>query len=167
MPLIESTGGIVKMVNLSENEKHQILEQRKTIQQITSHELKVVEKILVVDGSKIITEQEDYRCSLIESTQTYSSLLFPYFDDTIQNYYSEHIVYLEGWTSEILEKIKDKHFKEVYENAPDTSKDGNSKIDKLLAIQCREAKRFFKELNLFIQRNNLLSDSLVEVKKHE
>jgi hypothetical protein len=155
------------MVNLSENEKHQILEQRKTIMEITSHELKVVKKIIVIDGVKDIVEETDYRAAFIESVQTYASLLYCYMDCIMSQYYSKHIIYLSGWwNSEALPLITDKAFLQAYKDAPEFSTDNKTtQTDLMMTYQIREAKGLFLQLNLFCQRVNLLSDSLKQLEE--
>jgi len=146
------------MVTVSENEKKQLLEQRKSIQGVK--ELKVIQKILIVDGGKPIIEELDYRAIYVQGIETYAALLFPYFDSRMQKYYKEHIIFLEGWwPHEVISKIKNEKFLESYKNAPE-EEDGNvkTKTDVQLAFQCREGKQMFLQLNLFTQRTNLLSD---------
>jgi len=155
------------MVTISENVKQSLISQINRASEVAAKELKQSEKILIIDGKAIMKEEEDLRIVFVQVIEHLSALSIAYYDTRMQDYYSKNIIYLNGFYSEIIAVIQDKHFLDLYEDAPDTSENGKTKTDLMLAIQCKKAKEFFVELNLFFQRNNILSDALVEVKKHE
>jgi hypothetical protein len=160
------------MTCISENLKELIINGIKNVQDILKKEPKVAERSYILNGEIRLVEEEDIRVILIQLIENLASLLLPFFDDRMQDYYSENIVFLSGWHTEIRQACKDEHFKKVYDNAPDTTtKDSGikSKLDIMLSLQIRMSKLLFNELNIFIQRNNLLRDGELkkEVKKHE
>lgn len=149
-------------MNISENLKQLVINSISNIQTILKEELKDGIKFFVSGNETRLEEENDSRLSFIQSVEHLASLLLPYFDDRMQNYYSKNIIYLEGWHSEILELVKDEHFKQVYNDAPKNSDDKNEikKSDVIISLQIRKAKKMFNELNLFIQRNDILKDSI-------
>jgi hypothetical protein len=158
------------MTCISENLKELIINGIKNVQDILKKEPKVAERSYILNGEIRLVEEEDIRVILIQLIENLASLLLPFFDDRMQDYYSKNIIYLSGWHSEIKEVCDDKHFKEVYDRAPEKAEKGFiTKADVMLSLQVRKAKLLFNELNIFIQRNNLLRDGELkkEVKKHE
>ena len=147
-------------MNIPENIKQLAIKRIDGIGILLNDELKDGVKFFISGGETRLEEENDSRLSFIQSVEHLASLLLPYFDDRMQDYYSKNIIYLEGWHSEILELVKDEHFKKVYADAPRTSDDKNIKLksDIMITLQIRKAKQMFNELNLFIQRNNILSD---------
>lgn len=157
-------------MNISENVKQLIIRGISNVQKLSQRELRACEKRFIFDGQKELIEEEDFRISFIQAIENLSGILYPYFDERMQNYYSKNIIYLSGWHSEILKKCEDNHFKEFYNDAPKKSEQGElCKLDVMLSLQIKMAKLLFNEVMIFIQRNNLLKDSpnKNEVKKHE
>lgn len=147
-------------MNMSENTKELVISGIKKVQDLASRELRSSERILIISGDREIIEEEDLRVSFLQSVENLSSILLPYYDQRMQKYYSENIVYLNGWFGEILNAVNDEYFKKVYEESPPTSTKGTiNKTDVMLSLQIRKSKLLFNELMIFIQRNNILADN--------
>lgn len=151
-------------MNISENIKGLIISSMSSIQTLLREDLRQKEKQFFVNGVFDWKEEIDTRVALTQSVEHLVSLVYPYADKILQDYYSKNIVYLSGWTSEILSEVKDEHFKKVYESAPTKSDDKSikTKSDIVLSLQVRKAKEMFNQVNLFIQRTNLLRDTALK-----
>lgn len=121
------------------------------INTLSTRELRVSKKIVIIDGSAIGYEEEDLRVSFIQAVQNLATLLNPEFDELMQSYYSKNIIFLEGFAYEIIDKIEDKKFIEKIKSETE-----DKRKDYLLFYQVQEARKMYLQLNLFLQRTNLL-----------
>jgi hypothetical protein len=131
--------------------KHLCLKHIEAINTLSTRELRVSKKIVIIDGSAIGYEEEDLRVSFIQAVQNLATLLNPEFDELMQSYYSKNIIFLEGFAYEIIDKIEDKKFIEKIKSETE-----DKRKDYLLFYQVQEARKMYLQLNLFLQRTNLL-----------
>ena len=161
-------------MNVSENTMDLFKNGIAKVHDISLRELRPVVKRNFVNGEQFSFEEEDYRISYIQAVESLGLLLYPHFDDLMQEKYNELNPFLSAFGFELKEMIKeegdDKLISQIKE-APTNTKGytGQAQIDMLLFYQVRKAKLLFKELLLFVQRHNLLRDApnKNEVKKHE
>lgn len=118
---------------------------------ISSHELRSSERILILDNQKQIVETEDTRLSFIQAVESFAYTLLPYFDKSARAKYKEEIIFMQGFGYEIMEKIDDATFKEKLESANEQQKQ-----DMMIAMQIRHTKLLFIELNELLLRVDYL-----------
>lgn len=129
-----------------------VIEQMKAINILSTKEPRVVKKEIVIDGVLVGLEEEDLRVSYLNAISSLTILLHGEFDSILNAYYNEHIIFLEGYGWEWIEKVKDKKFIEKLKDATDEKK----KKDISLFYQMKEARAMYLQINLFLQRTNLL-----------
>lgn len=132
-----------------------VLTHLKRILEISSHELRASEKILVLDNTKSYVESEDTRVSYLQSVENLAYVLIPYFDDKMQKTFDKEIIFLQGFPYEIIEEVKDEELKKRLDN-----KDGKEKTDLLTMIQIKHAKVLFVELNRLLKRVDYLKSGI-------
>ena len=132
-----------------------ILTHLKKILDLSSHELRSSERILLLADQKQIIESEDTRVSYIQAIENLSYVLIPYFDKKMQEVFDDKIIYLNGFGFEIQKKIDDKEFKERL-----SEKQGDEKRDLIIMWQIRQAKKMFIELNFLLRRINYLKSAV-------
>ena len=74
-----------------------ILGHIKKVLELSSSELRVAERIIVLPNSREIVEEEDTRKSFCQAVEMLSYSLIPYFDEKMQSYYNGEIDYLQGF----------------------------------------------------------------------
>lgn len=132
-----------------------ILGHYEKILEIGRHELRPSERILMLNDKQTIIESEDTRLSYILAIENFGYALEPYFDETMKTFFTENIVFLDGFGFEIVEKIEDKPFKERLDKS-----EGDQKKDLLIAFQVKKAKKMFRELGKLMKRVDYLKSSV-------
>lgn len=132
-----------------------ILGHYEKILEIGRHELRPYEKIMILSGEKTFVEKEDTRLSFVLSIESLAYALEPYFDKDMKDYFNEHIIFLNGFSHEIIESISDSKLKERLETL-----DSEKKEDLLIAFQIREAKSLFRQLGHLMKRVDYLKASV-------
>ncbi len=126
------------------------------INQISLREFKVTEKILVIDGNKVIQESENVSKVYCQAVLQLSYILLPYFDKTVKEETKIHLPILQGFGYEIIEKIEDKDFKKRV----DAAAEGTPKDDLIIMFQVRSAQKLFCALSLLLKRVDYLAKSV-------
>lgn len=125
------------------------------ILEISRHELRPSERILLLNDAKQVIESEDTRLSYILAIENLAYCLEPYFDKTMTDYFKEHIVFLFGFGFQIIEKLKETQFKEKLE-----SLNGQQQTDFLIGIQVQEAKQMFRQIGSLMKRVDYLKSAI-------
>ncbi len=126
------------------------------INKISIREFKVTERILIIDGSKVVQESENVSKIYCQAVLQLSYILNPYFDDEIKKAVKIHAPILEGFGYEIIEKIEDKEFKKRV----DSAEEGTPKDDLIVMFQVRHAQKLFVALGLLLRRVEYLKTSV-------
>ncbi len=131
-----------------------VLGHLKRILEITSRELRDNTQTIIRPDHSEVSFREDTRISFIQSIESLSQVLLPYFDKKIQDVYDVEIKIMNGWEYEI-KKLK----KEIRDKIiADIKEEGIMITDQDFVIKMKliSAKRLFSELNLLLKRNDYL-----------
>lgn len=132
-----------------------VLSHLKRILELSSHELRVSERIIVIDSQKTIIETEDFRKAYCQAIKNLGFVLIPYFDKTMKDAFDKEIVFLKGFAYQIIDEIKDKEFLKRHEEADDMEKS-----NLLTMLQIEHAETLFMELNGLLRRVEYLAKSV-------
>ena len=121
------------------------------VQELSLHELKPTEKVIIFSQDKQIIEQEDTRIAFIQAVEILLFSAEPYFDKVMQEIYKKKINVLGGLAYEIEELIDDKRFKETYDKAKEEQQNYL-----ITFYQLRTAKLLFKELTMCLKRQDFI-----------
>lgn len=132
-----------------------VLTHLKRILELSSHELKATERLLIVDNQKSFVESENTQMSYIQAIENLAYVLLPYFDSKMTTAFDENILFLQGFAFEIIKKIDDDDLKTKLDEL-----EGEEKKDFLIMIQIKRAKLLFIELNKLLKRVDYLRTSV-------
>jgi hypothetical protein len=132
-----------------------ILGHIKKVLELSSSELRVAERIIVLQNSREIVEEEDTRKSFCQAVEMLSYSLIPYFDEPMQTYFDDAIDYLQGFHSEIIAKLPEGDFKKVL-----LTQDKESKRNSIISWQVKTAKKLYIELVKLLKRQDFLKGAI-------
>ncbi len=132
-----------------------ILSHVKKILEISSHELKSTERILVLDNVKTFVETEDLRLAYIGAIENLSYVLEAHFDKKMKDIFDKEIDWIIGFGFEILKKVENEIYKEKLK---ELSEDKRNEM--LLMLQVKHAKVLFRGLNSLLKRVDYLKSSI-------
>lgn len=139
-----------------------VLQHLKTILELSNHQLR--DSTITTIHSNFIqtTEHEDTRISFVQSVETLSYILVPYFDEKIKKVYGNYIEIINGFNFEIMKKLK-KEYDEISEERKEMKEeDGEESLEKkfIILMKIKYAKKLFIELNLLLKRNDYLKSEI-------
>lgn len=124
------------------------------VQELSLHELKPCERIIVLGQDKQIVETEDTRIAFIQAAEMLLLSAEPYFDKDMQEIYDKKIAILGGLAYEVEELMDDEKFNKHYEKREEEQKNYL-----IIFYQLRTAKLLFRELTMCLKRQDFLKGS--------
>jgi len=132
-----------------------VLKHIQTILEISNKELRNKTYTTNYSNHESIVEQEDTRISYIQSIENLAYILIPYFDEKVKDIYKESIRIIDGLDFEVFDYCKTEYDKIC------------EKFDKkdvghgfAVMLKLRYAKKLFIALNLLLNRNDYLKNSI-------
>ena len=162
LPLEEINKMAYNNYNQEEKISHEqiIMQQMKRIAELSSHQLCSSDRFVMVDGDRQVLETEDTRISFIQSVEMLAYTLLPVFDEATEKFYNANIDYLQGFKSEIIEKITDEKYKEHLEKSSDQE-------TLIIDWQVRTSKKLYVELLKLLKRKDFLKGSIYSEAEEE
>jgi hypothetical protein len=128
-----------------------VLGQLKIISELSNHELKTNERLILMDNNRQVIENEDTRLGYIQSIENLCYILKPYFDKGMKKVYDDNLIFLRGFGFQIVEAIKEEDIKKKLE-----SLEGDAKSDFVIQVQLLRTKDVFVELSHLLKRVSYL-----------
>jgi len=146
-----------------------VLQQIQKVQNVLSKELKLYQSFIppTNNTASFEIEKEDTRYSFIQSVEALSYLLYPYFDEQMQNVYKPFEKAVDSYWFEFYDDNKE--FCNKILNNLREGEQGNKEDFEMGEIQSvflkykiRKAKEVFRELSLLLKRNDYLAGSVYQ-----
>jgi len=132
-----------------------VLSHIQRILEISSHELRDQSETITRTTHSEVISREDTRKAYIQAIENLSIILIPYFDDDMKKIYKESIKIIESYVYQ-LEVLFEEEIKEAIEKMEIKAIPKDWFVNKKVS----HAKKIFIGLNLLLQRNDYLKESV-------